>query len=182
VCHEPATLTTSAGAFDRDALFADNRPLAEFFLKRFMLPPGADLDDARQAALMGLWRAATRFDPSRDRKFSTLATLCVRQLVIKHLRREDRQRRLPLSGEARLGRVADPRPGPGHDMELADMVARVRRALQALPPRVAEAFELCYLRGLSREEAAAVMGVTKLGVKVQVNGAKKLLAEIIGAG
>jgi RNA polymerase sigma factor CnrH len=176
VCQEPDTLTTA----DRDALFSDNLPLADYLLGRLHLPGWVDPDDARQEALVGLWKAAEKFDPSRGLKFSALATACVRNQVLQHFDRAGRP--LGQFPEEGWAEPADPRPGPAEAAELVETIARVRNGVQALPPRVGAAAELCWLKGLSREEAAAVMGVTKGCVSSQVHSAKKLLAEIIERG
>lgn len=53
-------------------LFRENEPLASWAARRYMWS-GLDFDDLRQAALLGLHRAARRFDPERGATFSTVA-------------------------------------------------------------------------------------------------------------
>lgn len=53
------------------------------------IPASFERNDLRSLGLMGLYDALTKFDPERNLKFSTYATIRVRGSIIDGLRRED---------------------------------------------------------------------------------------------
>ena len=67
---------------ERDRLFLANIPMAVSFAARHG-PIGLEAEDAVQAALLGLLKAAERFDPGLDVAFSTYATYWIRQSVFR---------------------------------------------------------------------------------------------------
>jgi RNA polymerase sigma factor (sigma-70 family) len=118
----------------------DHLPLAYSIARRYLLQgrlKGLELGDLRQVAALGLLKAARRFRPARGARFSTFATLIVRQVMHTYLWRQKR-----LAGA--------PRPagndGPGTDFFAAigareaesnglEVAELVKRLLGALPPR-----------------------------------------------
>ena len=51
-----------------------------------------DLDDYIQSGLIGLLKAIRNYNPDRS-KFSTFATVCIRNEILKHAKKQKRQRR-----------------------------------------------------------------------------------------
>ena len=78
-----------------DLLYAANLRLVGLCLQRFSSLAGADRDDAHAAGLLGLWSAAQGFDPAKGFQFSTYATRTIRGFILRHIRSERQQRRLP---------------------------------------------------------------------------------------
>jgi RNA polymerase sigma factor (sigma-70 family) len=94
-------LTSGATGAQAHALFEKNVALVYFVLKR--MPNTAERlrqlgEDAVQAGLLGLWRAATRFRPELGYTFGTFACVSVRHAIINALRvARSRFRAVPFS-------------------------------------------------------------------------------------
>jgi RNA polymerase primary sigma factor len=144
----------------KDRLVQANLRLVVHVAKRYVHPDhGLTLPDLVQEGTVGLVRAAERFDWRRGHRFSTYATIWIRQSVVRAIG----ERRRPLvSLDAPVGDGAgatladliadDVTPGPDARAELAAAGAEVRHALAALPPRERAVLELRY--GLTGDGAA----------------------------
>ena len=96
-------------------LYANNQRLVSLCLKQFSSLSADAREDAYGAALLGLWSAAQGFDPAKGFQFSTYATRTIRGFILRHLRDERQQRRLPcVSLETPVGHG---------ESELADLLA-----------------------------------------------------------
>jgi len=73
------------GGRARDELIASHEPLARALARRFA-NRGEDLDDLSQVAFIGLVKAADRFDPTMDIRFSTFATATITGELKRHFR------------------------------------------------------------------------------------------------
>jgi RNA polymerase sigma-70 factor, ECF subfamily len=71
---------------------------------------------------------------------------------------------------------------PSHQVERAELMLHVTRALQALPPAQRQAIELHHLQGLSLVEVAAEMASTKPAVAGLLHRGLKKLRELLAAG
>jgi RNA polymerase sigma factor (sigma-70 family) len=67
---------------DVDALFSANHGLIACVVNRIPCDK-ADVDDLRNAALLGLWMAAKNFDASKGFAFSTFAVPWIRNMVLR---------------------------------------------------------------------------------------------------
>jgi RNA polymerase sigma factor (sigma-70 family) len=156
-------------------------------------------DDAFQAGVVALLRAAGHWDASRGVKFSVYATCAVRN----HLLREALAAgpvRLPADAlpgrcryprdvaralsvrqldEDRADRLAAP-PGPEPPDPAA--LARLAGALRALPWRQREAVRLWYLEGLTTVEIGERLGCSRSGASWLVRRGVKRLGEWLGGG
>ena len=65
----------------RDRIVQSNLRLVALVVDRYRLPAAIAADDALQAGVIGLCRAAEKFDPARGYKFSTYAFLWIRQAI-----------------------------------------------------------------------------------------------------
>jgi bifunctional DNase/RNase len=72
--------------------------------------------------------------------------------------------------------VVSPAPDPAEAAELADITARVRGAVAALPYGQRNAVLLFYLQGLSHREVAAELGISVGAVKARLHQARASLA------
>ena len=63
--------------------------------RQFLTRPHLDLDDARQAALLGLLEAIRRFNYRQGTKFSTYATWCIKRRIQENLREQIQSIYLP---------------------------------------------------------------------------------------
>lgn len=78
-----ARLPEDRGA--RDVLVDRNRVLAAHLARKFM-GRGEPLEDLEQVAYLALVKAIDRFDPTRDARFSTFATVTIVGELKRHLR------------------------------------------------------------------------------------------------
>ena len=146
-----------------EVLYAGNLRLVGLCLTRFSSLAGADKEDAQTAGLLGLWSAARGFDPALGFQFSTYATRTIRGYILRHLRKEREQRRLPCvsldtpigdtdGGSELADVVADPqaeRPG----QSLLDE-AGFEALLARLPASRGQDAQAAVLRAVYGEDAA----------------------------
>ncbi len=127
--------------------------------------PDRDWDDLAQEGMLGLLRAARRFDPGRGLQFSTFAYHHIVGAVKDAIRRRGGEPVClsldePLSGDDG-GTMADFLPAPDADMD-GDMEAS--RLLGLLPPRERTVVEAIVMGDLSAREVAPVLGVSRIRV------------------
>lgn len=75
--------------------------------------------------------------------------------------------------------VADHGPDPEAALVAADEVARIRRAIAALPANLKEPLLLCALEGLSQDEAATVLGTSRKAIETRIYRARKKLSDLL---
>ena len=154
--------------------------------------PGLDFDDLRQAATLGLMRAAEKFDPGRGAAFSTLAWWWMRSAIQQEVMGNRTTIRVPahrpvgdgpravslgtVVGDTTLGSLLVDRDSesPVDGAERSLLRERVRDALGTLRPRDAEVVEMRFgINGARRPhslaEIARRLGVTGERVR-QIEG------------
>ena len=135
---------------------------------RRALATDADAEDACQAVFLVLARkaAAGRWQPS------------VANWLYATARRVSRNARVAAGRRARReGRAAVPEAVTDLDrMSGREAFAILDEELDRLPPRYREPLVLCYLQGLTRDEAAARLAVPPATLKSQLERARKRLA------
>ena len=122
-------------------------------LARRMLGDDGEAEDVAQETFIRVWRNAARWRPGAAR-FDTWLHRVTLNLCYDRLRR---RRERPM---AEPPDTPDPGPAPDRGLLVSETGARVRAALQALPPRQREAIVLCHYQELGNIEAAAVMAVS----------------------
>ncbi len=106
-------------------------------IARYHRNRGLDMDDVIQHGIIGLNRAAEKFDPTRDIRFSTYATLWIKQAIQRGLASGGTAIRLPstVAGIRNKVRAAQSKHPEADSEFLADLldldVADVERALDA---------------------------------------------------
>ncbi|MFG2847352.1 sigma-70 family RNA polymerase sigma factor [Kitasatospora sp. NPDC048296] len=113
----------------RDCLVVHNLGLVHSLARQFT-DQGLEYEDLAQSGMLGLMRAARKFDPLMGNKFSTYATTWVRQMIGRTLADEGSAIRIPV-----------------HMHEVMQKVARAERSLlsQGLPIRAADVAVACDL-------------------------------------
>src|SRR5437763_15925186 len=94
------TYGTTGRASTRDELISGYQPLA-FSLARRYANRGETLEDLGQVALLGLVKAAQRFDPDRGVEFSTFATVTITGELRRHFRDKRLAVHVPRCAQAR---------------------------------------------------------------------------------
>lgn len=187
--HTPgaAAPAPSRPAEERDRLVQDNLRLVFACLSRYypcVQRKSHRWDDMVSVGLVALLRAATLFDPSMGFRFSTFACVAIRREVGRalHVEIRDRAARLPSTGddEPAGSAVADPRgvdPADAAAESDADDARRraVEDALRHLPEQRRRAVELRQLQGLTLDDAAEAMGLSRERVRqLELRGLQRL--------
>jgi RNA polymerase sigma-70 factor (ECF subfamily) len=128
-------------------------------------------EDATQQTFVRAWQAAHRFDVERDAG-PWLATIA-RHAAIDIARREARRPTSRLDDvdiRQRAGVSTSP------DLEMLDVLWRVRRAIDDLPPEQAEIVRLQHLHGMTQTKIAEQLGIALGTVKSRSHRAHRVLA------
>lgn len=123
-----------------DDLVVEHRGLAAYLARRFARR-GEPLEDLEQVALVGLWKAARRFDPGRGARFATYATVTVVGELKRHLRDRAWAVRPPRRLQERYLEVARAAEELGQRHGRSPAVAEVAAHLGFEPEDVVEALE-----------------------------------------
>ncbi|MCQ9134737.1 sigma-70 family RNA polymerase sigma factor [Streptomyces hilarionis] len=121
----------------RDCLVLHNQRLVHKMAPRY-LEQGLDYDDLFQHGVLGLMRAARKFDPSKGFKFSTYATWWIRQSISRAIADEGAVIRIPVHMHEQVRKVA---------------LAERTLAIQGRPAGVADVAVYCDMTMQKVEEA-----------------------------
>ena len=180
----------AGGVSDADLLrrFSDDNDQAAFagLLRRHggmvlgvcrrVLPNLQDAEDAFQATFLILARKAR----SHNRWQASVANwLYATARKVSRNARVAAQRRARREARAAVPEVVQAVDG----MSGRELLAALDEELDRLPPRYREPLVLCYLEGLTRDEAAVRLGVPAGTIKIQLErGRKRLGAALMGRG
>jgi RNA polymerase sigma-70 factor, ECF subfamily len=166
-----------------DALFARNtRVLYQTALR--VLGNPEDAEEALQEGLLSAYRNLPRFE--RRSQFSTWLTRIVINAAL--MRRRSKRARPAVSldewvteGELPLAeRFADDGPNPEQLYAGTELGDRMNKKLAEISPLLRTAFWLREIEGLSAEEAAHVLGVSRNTLKARLWRARQELAARLG--
>src|SRR5580700_4248075 len=166
-----------------DALFARNtRALYQTALR--VLGNPEDAEEALQEGLLSAYRNLPRFE--RRSQFSTWLTRIVINAAL--MRRRSKRSRPAVSlddfaseGELPLAeRFADESPNPEQIYAGTELGDRVSKNLAEISPLLRKAFWLREIEGLSAQEAAHVLGVSRNTLKARLWRARQELAARLG--
>lgn len=171
-------LSTSDADLVRQALAGAKEPVGEllqrhwdtavFLAARVLGSAELARDAAQEAAIAAMTDLARLRSPERFGSW-----FC--GIALNVSRRWLRQLRLEVLG-LELADLPSEVPGPAEAAEVADLVARVRSAVAALPEGQRDAVWLFYLQGLSYREVAAELDVSAGAVKARLHQARSALA------
>ena len=102
------------------------------------------------------------------RHFFRTAAMSMRRILVEHERRRRAQKRIPPDAVVPLELVADPASTPMDVLRFDDLLER----LSELHPRQAQIVELRYFGGLTEEQVAQVLEVSRRTVTREVRVAK----------
>lgn len=133
--------------------------------------------DLVQETFVSAHGALLRYDPARPMRawLTAIALNKCRDWARRRAVRRLVAFALPIDDAAE--RVMEDRPG--HDVEAEDReaLARVQRAIAALPTALREVLVLRTVEGLSQGEAASALGVSEKAVETRLRRARRKLAE-----
>ena len=135
----------------------------------------AEAEDAAQEAFIALWKAASRFDPTRSSE-RTFIAMIVRRRTIDRLRSKARR---PTDGDSE--RLLDGLASTAHvELERRPEAARALSALGALPVDRKQVIALSVFEGLTHDEIATSTGMPLGTVKSHVRrGLEALRASLL---
>jgi RNA polymerase sigma-70 factor (ECF subfamily) len=160
--------TGDATAFD--ALFRAHYAGAVRVAER-VLRDRATAEDIAQEVFLELWRR--RESLTDDLAPGPYTMQAARNRALNHLRHLAVRRR---TAEI-LPHVHEPAPPADHDVAARDLQAAITTAMDALPPRAREVFELSRDRGLRYAEIADLLGITVKAVEGNMARALRQLRE-----
>ena len=137
-------------------------------LARRMLGDPVEAEDVTQEVMLRVWRQAPRWRPGAA-KFDTWMHRVALNLIYDRLRR---RRERPAEQPAD---PIDPGPAPDRGLLAADVGARVRHAMAALPDRQRAAIVLCHYQELSNIDAAALLEVSVEALESLLSRARRSL-------
>lgn len=185
---EAQTFDPDAAVFDRvrqrdpsalDELYERYGRLAFALAYRIVHSPET-AEDVVQDAFLTVWRRADRFQPERGLVRAWLLTL-VRNRAIDVLRALDSRPKVVATLDD-VGSLAALTDDPS-DVALRNAdAARVRQAMQSLPPEQRKAVELAFFAGLSYPEVAERTGAPLGTVKSRMRLAMERLRHTLAAG
>ena len=182
---DEATLVRKAMAGEEGALevlFAQHsRALFQTALR--LLGNPEDAEDALQEAMLSAYRNLPRFEGRSQ--FSTWMTRIVINAALMRRRSKRAHPALSLDDSSEnktpiAERFADGHPSPEQLYASAELSARVKENLQTLSPLLRNAFELRELEGLTADEAAKALGVSRNTLKARLWRARQQLASRLG--
>lgn len=165
-----------------EILFArHNRALFQTALR--LLGNPEDAEDALQEAMLSAYRNLPRFEGRSQ--FSTWMTRIVINAALMRRRSKRAHPALSLDDSTEdktpiAERFADAHPSPEQLYASAELSARVKENLQTLSPLLRNAFELRELEGLTADEAAKALGVSRNTLKARLWRARQQLAGRLG--
>ena len=166
-------------------LVEDNLKLCHFALHKKGIR-GDSYEDCFQIACIGLCKAAEKFNPMLNHKFSTYAMTCIYNELRQSFRFQKAQSRegitvsldAPLKQSSKALFVRDLVPSSSL-AEDSLITHEIRDCIRALSPKQQLAINL-FMQGYSTAERAKVMGMTVQGVGSATAKARNNLAKILG--
>lgn len=166
-----AALAQGVARGEREAVAAMTRrclPVVQAVARRLLKDP-VEAEDVAQETFLKVWRSIHQYDPDRARLEAWTGKIAANACY-------DRLRK---RGETLLDHAlperADASPSADALLAAEDSKARVRAAIDALPPRQAAALELCALRDHTNIEAAEILGVSVEALESLLSRARRAL-------
>lgn len=153
-----------------DDLMIENAPLARWLVDRFVrtcsILQSVPIDDLHQEGYVAMLLAARSFDPSRGVRFSSYASVGIRNRLLSLADQLKRSPRLVTAAPVVLGNTIS--KGNSSVLDVADEIEALLGALQ-LPER--DMVEGYYLRGERQQDLGALWGCTDSAVNERLRKA-----------
>ncbi len=134
--------------------------------------------DVAQECFVSAFAALHRFDPARP--FRTWLLRIALNKCHDWARRRAVRRFFSFARPLEeADEIADDAPNPEAALASSAEVTRIQQALAALPAALKEPLILCALEGLSQDEAAAVLGVSRKAVETRIYRARQKLSVML---
>ena len=179
----------------RNARVEHHMQLVEPLARRYAALSGQDPDDLQQVGLLGLLRAAERFEGQRDVPFSAFARPHIRGAILHYLRDKAAIIRLPRAAQdsdrdigagfnaatqrrrflALEDDLISHQTDQSHDLDRTENWQQLARALQGLPRQEHTALVEVILKGQSLRDVARRTGVSAMTIQRRV---KRGLAQL----
>ncbi|WP_152524579.1 RNA polymerase sigma factor [Novosphingobium lindaniclasticum] len=151
---------------------------AVFRLARGHLGSEADALDVTQETFVAAFLALRRYDPARPFRAWLLRIALNKCHDWARRRAVRRFFAFAVPIEEAAG-IADEGLDPEQALASRGEVARIHAAIAALPDALKEPLLLCGVEGLSQEEAAAVLGITRKAVETRIYRARQKLSHLV---
>jgi len=178
----PEALLRLAAAGDEEAFRALYDQLSGFIFRFALHMSGNEglAEEVTQETFFMLIRDPGRYEPGRASLKSFLYGVA-RNHTLRALEKESRFTPFADSAEDSAGEslkpeISDPRADASEDLLRREQIARVRRAVLALPPVYREAVVLCDLQELSYDEAAHSLACAPGTLRSRLHRGRELLA------
>jgi len=179
------TLLSRMAGGDESALreLYDRTSRRVYGLALAVLRDGAAAEDVALEVYVQAWRQASRFDAATGSALAWLSTLArTRAIDAWRARRRQAERHEALDTQAEL--LVCEEPGPDALGLLAERAARVRTAVDALPPEQRRALQAAFFSGLTHTEVAAALGqplgTVKTRIRAGLTALRAALADVEG--
>jgi RNA polymerase primary sigma factor len=157
-------------------LFSANQPLAINFASRWGKHYGLDFGEARQVALIELWRAAEAYDPSRGFKFSTLASTYIKHALIKMA---GRRKPMPTVTDVSSDQYAPRQAVAPTTTDVVDVKDFIGLGLTVLTDRERLVIEARFTDGLTLDETGQRVGLTRERIRqIEQKALEKMRAKL----
>ena len=159
-------------------ILMDRHREAVFRYARGHVGDDQDALDITQDSFISAFAALHRYDPERPFR-GWILRIAINRCRDWARRRKVRRMLLFARPIEDANEVSDPSPDPEAALSSAIGVARVRSALAELPPSLKDPLMLCNLEGMSQDEAAQVLGISRKAVETRIYRARQRLSEAL---
>lgn len=157
-------------------LFDRHAARVRAFVSRLGSCDDAELDDVVQVTFETVYSIARRFDGRSEVRTWILGI--ARNVSRRQARTRLRQRRIAIELVKQPAPAAD---SADDRVQREQQVAKLRRALELLSPKLREVFVLVYVEGLSGAEAAQILNIKEGAIWKRLHDARKQIALELGA-
>ena len=153
-----------------DAIFRAHYPPMVALAERMLRQRGV-AEEIAQDVMLELWKRRTTL--SFDVSLRAYLFQATRNRVLNHIRHEKVER----LGQAAAASEPTVQPRPQSVLIQEEIDAAVQAAVETLPDRCREVFELSRVQGLRYAEIASIMGISVKTVEAQMGKALRILRE-----